>query len=101
MHSLQLGLLGSLDCKSCMRQARGLQKTGRFACACLQLACRASHEFVRAEQTLRCLNSNLWGVISRERINGSEGKLLGHPIHSMLIVFPLGLPTVAAIFDVI
>src|SRR5262249_36601105 len=27
--------------------------------------------------------------------------LLGHPIHPMLIVFPLGLLTVAAIFDII
>ena len=31
----------------------------------------------------------------------AKARLLGHPIHSMLIVFPLGLLTVAAIFDII
>ncbi len=31
----------------------------------------------------------------------SKAKLLGHPIHPMLIVFPLGLLATAAIFDVI
>ena len=31
----------------------------------------------------------------------ARARLLGHPIHPMLIVFPLGLLTVAAIFDVI
>jgi uncharacterized membrane protein len=31
----------------------------------------------------------------------SKAKLLGHPIHQMLIVFPLGLLATAAIFDVI
>jgi uncharacterized membrane protein len=31
----------------------------------------------------------------------AKARLLGHPIHPMLIVFPLGLFTVAAIFDVI
>jgi uncharacterized membrane protein len=31
----------------------------------------------------------------------AKARLLGHPIHPMLIVFPLGLLTVAAIFDVI
>ena len=31
----------------------------------------------------------------------SKAKLLGHPIHPMLIVFPLGLLPVAAIFDII
>ena len=31
----------------------------------------------------------------------SRAKLLGHPIHQMLIVFPLGLLATAVIFDVI
>jgi uncharacterized membrane protein len=31
----------------------------------------------------------------------ARARLLGHPIHPMLIVFPLGLLTVAAIFDII
>jgi uncharacterized membrane protein len=30
----------------------------------------------------------------------AKARLLGHPIHPMLIVFPLGLLTVAAIFDI-
>ena len=31
----------------------------------------------------------------------AKARLLGHPIHPMLIVFPLGLLSVAAIFDII
>ncbi len=31
----------------------------------------------------------------------SKAKLLGHPIHQMLIVFPLGLLATAVVFDVI
>jgi uncharacterized membrane protein len=31
----------------------------------------------------------------------SKAKLLGHPIHTMLIVFPLGLLVTAVIFDVV
>ena len=31
----------------------------------------------------------------------SKARLLGHPIHQMLIVFPLGLLTTAIVFDVI
>src|SRR5512143_3486153 len=31
----------------------------------------------------------------------SKAKLLGHPLHQMLIVFPLGLLATAAIFDLI
>jgi len=31
----------------------------------------------------------------------AKARLLGHPIHPMLLVFPLGLLTVAAIFDII
>ena len=31
----------------------------------------------------------------------SKAKLLGHPIHPMLIVFPLGLLSMAVIFDLI
>ena len=31
----------------------------------------------------------------------SKAKLLGHPIHQMLIVFPLGLLAMAIVFDVI
>src|SRR5207247_10116406 len=31
----------------------------------------------------------------------SKATLLGHPIHPMLIVFPLGLLPVASIFDII
>jgi len=30
----------------------------------------------------------------------AKARLLGHPIHPMLIVFPLGLLTMAAIFDI-
>ena len=30
----------------------------------------------------------------------AKARLLGHPIHPMLIVFPLGLLPVAAIFDI-
>jgi len=31
----------------------------------------------------------------------AKARLLGHPIHPMLIVFPLGLLTVGAIFDIV
>jgi len=31
----------------------------------------------------------------------AKARLLGHPIHPMLIVFPLGLLTAAAVFDII
>jgi uncharacterized membrane protein len=31
----------------------------------------------------------------------SRAKLLGHPIHPMLIVFPLGLLGTAVIFDIV
>ena len=31
----------------------------------------------------------------------SRAKLLGHPIHQMLIVFPLGLLAMAVIFDLL
>src|SRR5262245_22560652 len=31
----------------------------------------------------------------------SRAKLLGHPVHQMLIVFPLGLLATAVVFDVI
>ena len=31
----------------------------------------------------------------------SRAKLLGHPIHQMLVVFPLGLLGMAVIFDVV
>jgi uncharacterized membrane protein len=31
----------------------------------------------------------------------SKAKLFGHPIHPMLIVFPLGLLAMALIFDII
>lgn len=31
----------------------------------------------------------------------SKVKLLGHPIHPMLIVFPLGLLAIAVLFDII
>jgi uncharacterized membrane protein len=31
----------------------------------------------------------------------AKARLLGHPIHPMLIVFPLGLLTTAAIFDIV
>src|ERR1700745_3943696 len=31
----------------------------------------------------------------------AKARLLGHPIHPMVIVFPLGLLTVAGIFDII
>ena len=31
----------------------------------------------------------------------SRAKLLGHPIHQMLIVFPLGLLAMAVVFDLL
>lgn len=31
----------------------------------------------------------------------SRAKLLGHPIHTMLVFFPLGLLATAAIFDIV
>ena len=31
----------------------------------------------------------------------SKAKFLGHPAHPMLVVFPLGLPATAVIFDAI
>ena len=31
----------------------------------------------------------------------SRAKLLGHPVHQMLIVFPLGLLAMAVIFDLL
>ena len=31
----------------------------------------------------------------------SKAKLLGHPIHPMLIVFPLGLLATAVAFDIV
>lgn len=31
----------------------------------------------------------------------AKARLLGHPVHQMLIVFPLGLLTTAAVFDII
>jgi uncharacterized membrane protein len=31
----------------------------------------------------------------------SKAKLLGHPIHQMLIVFPLGLLATAVAFDIV
>ncbi len=31
----------------------------------------------------------------------AKARLLGHPIHQMLIVFPLGLLATAVVFDVI
>ena len=31
----------------------------------------------------------------------SRAKLLGHPVHPMLVVFPLGLLTTAGVFDVV
>src|SRR5437764_3993872 len=40
-------------------------------------------------------------TIKGQRPMESKAKLLGHPIHPMLIVFPLGLLATAVIFDVI
>jgi uncharacterized membrane protein len=31
----------------------------------------------------------------------SKAKLLGHPLHPMLIVFPLGLLATAVVFDIV
>jgi uncharacterized membrane protein len=39
-------------------------------------------------------------VLKEERM-GNGAKLFGHPIHQMLIVFPLGLLGMAVIFDII
>src|SRR5437764_15366869 len=40
-------------------------------------------------------------TIKGQRPMESKAKLLGHPVHPMLIVFPLGLLATAVIFDVI
>jgi uncharacterized membrane protein len=37
----------------------------------------------------------------RENFMDSKVKFLGHPVHPMLVVFPLGLLATAAVFDVI
>ena len=37
----------------------------------------------------------------REALMEAKAKLLGHPIHQMLIVLPLGVLTMAVIFDII
>jgi uncharacterized membrane protein len=42
-----------------------------------------------------------WGNLPFLHWMRAKARLLGHPIHPMLIVFPLGLLTVAAIFDLI
>src|SRR5574338_77721 len=41
------------------------------------------------------------GEPSQEGAMSSGARLFGHPIHQMLIVFPLGLLAMAVIFDVI
>jgi uncharacterized membrane protein len=40
-------------------------------------------------------------LLTGEKAMRAKARLLGHPIHPMLIVFPLGLLTAAAIFDII
>src|SRR5438094_74201 len=45
-----------------------------------------------------------WGLSLREQeaqLMESKAKLAGHPIHPMLIVFPLGLLVTALIFDIV
>jgi uncharacterized membrane protein len=42
-----------------------------------------------------------WGKSTVLHWMRTKVRLLGHPIHPMLIVFPLGLLTAAAIFDII
>ena len=47
-------------------------------------------------------NSNFIARLpTEEQAMRAKTRLLGHPVHPMLIVFPLGLLTVAAIFDII
>src|ERR1044071_8558611 len=44
----------------------------------------------------------VWGRdINEETRMEAKAKLLGHPIHQMLIVFPLGLLAMGVIFDLI
>src|SRR6185437_13725752 len=40
-------------------------------------------------------------VVRLENLMESKAKLLGHPIHPMLIVFPLGLFATAVVFDIV
>jgi uncharacterized membrane protein len=40
-------------------------------------------------------------VLNQERRMRAKARLLGHPIHQMLIVFPLGLLATAMVFDLI
>jgi uncharacterized membrane protein len=47
------------------------------------------------------LLNHLIELLAEETHMESKAKLFGHPIHPMLIVFPLGLLTMAVIFDLI
>ena len=40
-------------------------------------------------------------VSRRDNDHGEQGETVGHPIHPMLVVFPLGLLATAVIFDAI
>jgi uncharacterized membrane protein len=40
-------------------------------------------------------------TLTEDKAMESKVKLLGHPIHPMLIVFPLGLLAIAVIFDIV
>src|SRR5512132_2463540 len=56
----------------------------------------------RQIRPIRWRDSDLLRVVNRRNIlMRAKARLLGHPIHPMLIVFPLGLLSVAAIFDII
>src|ERR1041384_6352411 len=39
--------------------------------------------------------------VEKELVMQSKARFLGHPIHQMLVVFPLGLLATAVIFDLI
>src|SRR5262249_56747349 len=39
--------------------------------------------------------------VAKEYIMESRAKVLGHPLHTILIVFPLGLLATAMIFDIV
>src|SRR5690606_6023450 len=69
----------------------------------------ASHfQISRMRCTAMCAKRRDIGALPHERCRTHQGdlmkaraRLLGHPIHQMLIVFPLGLLATAVVFDLI
>src|SRR5919204_2994004 len=53
--------------------------------------------FVRFKKICHRVDESRWREVSME----SRAKLFGHPVHPMLIVFPLGLFITSLIFDFI